>query len=174
MPAAVSHFPDSAVFPVLPGKTQVTLLEMKSRIIYCLQTSQRSGGIFLFYVALCAFFLASVVTTDYNLTTKERSEIMMTQRLTIRPSKDLRTHYAQISAEAKNNPVAITVNGKEDTVILEHSQFMEQQQLIEDLKSRLAVYAHLAQAADDVRLGRVQPAHEAFADIISELRGAAK
>ena len=99
---------------------------------------------------------------------------MMIQRLTIRPSKDLRTHYAQISAEAKNNPVAITVNGKEDTVILEHSQFMEQQQLIEDLKSRLAVYTHLAQAADDVRLGRVQPAHEAFADIISELRGAAE
>ncbi len=115
-----------------------------------------------------------VVKMDYNLTTNERGEIRMTQRLTIRPSKDLRTHYAQISAEAKNNPVAITVNGKEDTVILEHSQFMEQQQLIEDLKSRLAVYAHLAQAADDVRLGRVQPAHEAFADIISELRGAAE
>lgn len=38
----------------------------------------------------------------------------MTQRLTIRPSKDLRTHYAQISAEAKENPVAITVNGREE------------------------------------------------------------
>ncbi len=98
----------------------------------------------------------------------------LTTRLSIRPSKDLRTHYAQISAEAKRNPVAITVNGREDTVILEHRQFMEQQQLIEDLESRLAVYAHLAQAADDVRLGRVQPAHEAFADILSELRGAAE
>ena len=125
-------------------------------------------------ICLLYVFLTLVVIMDYNLTTKERSEIMMTQRLTIRPSKDLRTHYAQISAEAKNNPVAITVNGKEDTVILGHSQFMEQQQLIEDLKSRLAVYTHLAQAADDVRLGRVQPAHEAFADIISELRGAAE
>ena len=93
----------------------------------------------------------------------------MTQRLSIRPSKDLRTHYAQISAEAKENPVAITVNGKEDTVILEHNQFMEQQRLIEEMKSRLAVYAHLAQAADDVRLGRVQPAQEAFADILREL-----
>ena len=47
---------------------------------------------------------------------------------------------------------------------------MEQQQLIEELQSRLAVYAHLAQAADDVRLGRVQPAREAFADILDELR----
>ena len=95
---------------------------------------------------------------------------MMTQRLSIRPSKDLRTHYAQISAEAKENPVAITVNGREDTVILEHNQFMEQQRLIEEMKSRLAVYAHLAQAADDVRLGRIQPAQEAFADILRELR----
>ena len=94
----------------------------------------------------------------------------MTQRLSIRPSKDLRTHYAQISAEAKENPVAITVNGREDTVILEHNQFMEQQRLIEEMRSRLAVYSHLAQAADDVRLGRVQPAQEAFADILRELR----
>ncbi len=91
--------------------------------------------------------------------------------LSIRPSKDLRTHYAQISAETRQNPVAITVNGREDTVLMEHSQYMEQQQHIEELESRLAVYSHLAQAADDVRLGRVQPAHEAFAEIISELRG---
>ena len=98
---------------------------------------------------------------------------MIMQTLSIRPSKDLRTHYAQISAEAKKNPVAITVNGREDTVILEHSQFMEQQRRMEELESRLAVYAHLAQAADDVRLGRAQPAQEAFADILHELRGEA-
>ncbi len=97
----------------------------------------------------------------------------MTQRLSIRPSRDLRTHYAQIAAEAREHPVAITVNGREDTVLLEHAQFMEQQQLIEDLQDRLQVYAHLAQAADDVRLGRVQPAQEAFDDIINELRSAA-
>ena len=98
----------------------------------------------------------------------------MTPTISIRPSRDLRTHYAQISAEAKQNPVAITVNGREDTVILEHSQFMEQQRHIEELESRLAVYAHLAQAADDVRLGRVQPAREAFADIVNELRDGAQ
>ena len=94
----------------------------------------------------------------------------MTQKFSIRPSKDLRTHYAQISAEAKQNPVAITVNGREDTVILEHSQYMEQQQYIEDLENRLAVYTHLAQASDDVKLGRVQPAEDAFADIRKELK----
>lgn len=106
----------------------------------------------------------------YNMTTIREGMIYMTQRLSIRPSKDLRTHYAQISAEAKEHPVAITVNGREDTVILEHNQFMEQQRLIEEMRSRLAVYSHLAQAADDVRLGRVQPAQEAFADILRELR----
>ena len=104
------------------------------------------------------------------MTTIREGMIYMTQRLSIRPSKDLRTHYAQISAEAKENPVAITVNGREDTVILGHNQFMEQQRLIEEMRSRLAVYSHLAQAADDVRLGRVQPAQEAFADILRELR----
>ncbi len=108
------------------------------------------------------------------MTTRKKGDGFMTQRLSIRPSKDLRTNYARISAEAKENPVAITVNGREDTVILDHHQFMEQQRLIEELQSRLAVYAHLAQAADDVRLGRVQPAREAFADILRELRDDAK
>ena len=98
----------------------------------------------------------------------------MTQKLSIRPSKDLRTHYAQISAEAKLNPVAITVNGREDTVILDHGQYMEQQQMIEEMQGRLAIYAHLAQAADDVRLGRLQFAENAFDDILDELRAAEK
>ena len=98
----------------------------------------------------------------------------MTQRLSIRPSRDLRTHYAQVAEEAKKNPVAITVNGREDTVILAHNQYMEQQEKIEEMESRLAVYAHLAQAADDVKLGRVQPAREAFNDILRELRADAK
>ena len=118
-----------------------------------------------------SFPLDAVVRMVYYMTTIEREGSNMTQRLSIRPSKDLRTHYAQISAEARQNPVAITVNGREDTVIMEHSQFMAQRQRIEDLENRLAVYAHLAQAEDDVRLGRVQPAQDAFADILNELKG---
>ena len=94
----------------------------------------------------------------------------MTHRLYIRPAKNLRIHYSQISAEAKRNPVAITVNGREDTVILSHVQYMEQQRAMEEMQSRLSVYAHLAQAADDVKLGRIQPAQKAFADILQELR----
>ena len=64
-----------------------------------------------------------------------------------------------------------TVNGKEDTVILSHEAFFEQQEYIAQLESRLSVYAHLAQASDDVKLGRVQDMDDAFDDILSELDG---
>ena len=93
----------------------------------------------------------------------------MTNAISIRPSKDIRTNYAQISALTRSNPVAITVNGKEDTVLLSHEDFQDQQNNIAELEAKLAVYAHLAQAMDDVRLSRVQDADEAYDDIIAEL-----
>lgn len=89
--------------------------------------------------------------------------------LSIRPSKDLRTNYAQISILAKQNPVAITVNGKEDTVILCHDDYMQQQRYISELESRLALYAHLAQASEDIIHGRVQNTDDALDDILEEL-----
>ena len=93
----------------------------------------------------------------------------MNNTISIRPSKDIRTNYAQISSLTRQNPVAITVNGKEDTVLLSHEDFQDQQNYIAELEAKLAVYAHLAQAMDDVKLGRVQVADEAFDDIIAEL-----
>jgi len=93
----------------------------------------------------------------------------MNNSISIRPSKDIRTNYAQISALAKNNPVAITVNGKEDTVLLSHEEYQNQQNYISELEAKLAVYAHLAQAMDDIQLGRTQSADDAFDDIIGEL-----
>lgn len=93
----------------------------------------------------------------------------MNHGISIRPSKDIRTNYAQISALTRENPVAITVNGKEDTVLLSHEDFQEQQLYISELESKLAVYTHLAQAMDDVKLGRVQDADAAYDDIIGEL-----
>lgn len=93
----------------------------------------------------------------------------MNNSISIRPSKDIRTNYAQISALTRINPVAITVNGKEDTVLLSHEDYVDQQKYISELEAKLAVYAHLAQAMDDVKLGRVQDADEAFDDIIAEL-----
>ena len=40
--------------------------------------------------------------------------------ISIRPSRDLRNNYAQISLLAKKNPVAIIVNGREDTAVFCH------------------------------------------------------
>lgn len=89
--------------------------------------------------------------------------------ISIRPSKELRNNYNQISTLSRSNPVAITVNGKEDTVVVSHEDFVDQQQYISELEARLAVYAHLAQAMDDVKLGRTQAMEDAFDDILAEL-----
>ena len=93
----------------------------------------------------------------------------MSPSISIRPSKDIRTNYAQISALTRQNPVAITVNGKEDTVLLSHEDFQAQLHYISELEAKLSVYSHLAQAMDDIKLGRVQSADDAFADILGEL-----
>lgn len=93
----------------------------------------------------------------------------MSPNISIRPSKDIRTNYAQISALTRENPVAITVNGKEDTVLLSHEDFQDQLHYINELEAKLAVYAHLAQAMDDIKLGRVEAADNVFADILGEL-----
>ena len=93
----------------------------------------------------------------------------MNQSFSIRPSKDIRTNYAQISSLAKNNPVAITVNGKEDSVLMSHEDFLEQQKYISELEAKLAVYAHLAEAMDDVKLGRTQSADDTFAELLGDL-----
>lgn len=93
----------------------------------------------------------------------------MDRSLSIRPSKDIRTNYAQISALTRENPVAITVNGREDTVLLSHEDYQNQQRYISELEAKLALYAHLAQGMDDVQLGRVQDADDAVSDIITDL-----
>lgn len=94
----------------------------------------------------------------------------MSGAISIRPSKDLRTNYSLISELARQNPVAITVNGREDTVVLSHEDFIEQQSTIAELQAKLAVYYHLAQSQDDIKLGRVQPMDAAVVDIRSEIK----
>ena len=95
----------------------------------------------------------------------------MNSAISIRPSRDLRNNYAQIAALTRQNPVAITVNGREDTVVLSHEDFVQQQNRISELEARLAVYAHLAQSMDDIKLGRVQDINSAFDDVLAELDG---
>ena len=90
----------------------------------------------------------------------------MSGEISIRPSKDLRTNYAQIASLAHEHPVAITVNGREDTVLLSHKDFLEQQRTIAELNEKLALYAHLAEAQDDIKLGRVQPMSVAIEEVL--------
>ena len=59
----------------------------------------------------------------------------MNVAISIRPSRDLRSNYSQISSLARQNPVAITVNGKEDTVIMSHESFVGQQNYIAELEA---------------------------------------
>ncbi len=89
--------------------------------------------------------------------------------ISIRPSKDLRTNYGQISALTRQNPVAITVNGREDTVLMSHEDFLAQQAALQEMKERLELYAHLAQSEDDVRLGRVKSLDAAFDEIVKSI-----
>lgn len=93
----------------------------------------------------------------------------MNPSISIRPSKELRNNYNQISALSRSNPVAITVNAKRILSSCPMRISLHQQQYIRELEARLAVYAHLAQALDDVKLGRTQAMDEAFDDILGEL-----
>ena len=93
----------------------------------------------------------------------------MNGSLSIRPSKDIRNNYAQISALTRETPVAITVNGKEDTVLLSHEDYCEQKNYISELEAKLAFYAHLAQAMDDVKLGRTEDADDVFDAVLSDV-----
>ena len=65
----------------------------------------------------------------------------------------------------------LLINGKEDTVILSHNDYIEQQNYISDLEAKISMYNHLAQAQDDIKLGRVQNLDDAFNDILEELDG---
>lgn len=95
----------------------------------------------------------------------------MNNAISIRPSSELRNQYAQISKLTRENPVAITVNGHEDTVIMSHEDYIALQRRMSELEEKIALYAHLAQAADDIRLGRVTDADAAFDEILTELDG---
>lgn len=93
----------------------------------------------------------------------------MNGEISIRPSKDIRTNYAQVAALAHTRPVAITVNGREDTVLIGHADYLEQQRKIAEMQEKLDLYAHLAQAQDDIKLGRVYSASDVADDIIKDI-----
>lgn len=54
---------------------------------------------------------------------------------------------------------------------MSYDAYVEQQHSISELESRLSVYAHLAQALDDVKLCRTQKADSVFDELLRELEG---
>ena len=58
---------------------------------------------------------------------------------------------------------------KDIPVQLSHEEYQEQLLRISELEAKLSMYAHLAQAMDDIRLGRVQSADAVFDELLGEL-----
>ena len=83
---------------------------------------------------------------------------------TIRPSSDLRNKYPEISRLTRETrePVFITVNGREDTVLMGYAQYGR-------LNSELDLLRTLAEAQDDVDRGRISPIADTSSDIRKNL-----
>lgn len=95
----------------------------------------------------------------------------MSNTLAIRPSKELRTNYAEISRLCRQQPVAVTVNGKEDIVVQSHEDYMQVQIELSKLKAELEVFNVLAQAEDDIKLGRVRSLSDARCASLAKCNG---
>lgn len=84
----------------------------------------------------------------------------------IRPSSDLRNHYAEISraCRSERRPTIITVNGRGDTVLMgieEYNALMAERELL----------VSLAAAEHDVEEGRVAPMCQTLDALRAELAG---
>lgn len=86
----------------------------------------------------------------------------------VRPSSDLRNHYADVSREVREgrSPVIITVNGRGDTVLMGLADY-------ERLMGRLEVLEMLSEAEEDVRDGRVAPLQGTLDSLRAELAATA-
>ena len=82
----------------------------------------------------------------------------------IRPSADLRNHYAEIAKTCKESrqPVIITVNGRGDTVVLNLQDYRRMQAELELLRM-------LADSEADVAADRVAPVEDTFRDLRARL-----
>ena len=78
----------------------------------------------------------------------------------IRPSADLRNHYNEISKQCRETgeAVIITVNGRGDTVSLGYEEYKR-------LKARIELLEILAEADEDVRVGRIEPMENTFSEL---------
>ena len=80
------------------------------------------------------------------------------------PSSDLRNHYGDISKKCREErtPVVITVNGRGDTVLMNLTDYYNQQ-------AELELFHMLAEAEEDVKSGKIAPIQNTFDDLRAEL-----
>lgn len=91
---------------------------------------------------------------------------MQSVKESIRPSADLRNHYSDISRQCREGreAVIITVNGRGDTVSLNYDEYRR-------LIARLELLELLAEAEEDVIMGRTAPIQSSFDNIRNMLKG---
>ena len=82
----------------------------------------------------------------------------------IRPSSDLRNKYPELASMTRETgePIYITVNGHEDTVLMGHTQYGK-------MKSELELLSMLVEAQEDVNNGHTAPLQDTFNDIRNTL-----
>lgn len=82
----------------------------------------------------------------------------------IRPSSDLRNKYSEVSNQCKESkePIYITVNGREDTVLLSIAEFKR-------MKAELELLRMLSEAEEDVREGNVKNIEDVFTPLKKKL-----
>ncbi len=83
----------------------------------------------------------------------------------IRPSADLRNKYNELSklTREQRSPIAITVNGREDTILINHALYVQQMEELELLRD-------LAEAEQDFENGRFDTSENAINKLRSELK----
>ena len=79
----------------------------------------------------------------------------------IRPSADLRNHYKEISDICKqtNQPVYITVNGREDTAVVSYA-------LLDELYQTIKLLQEINEGLSDIKDGRLISLEEAKAKLL--------
>lgn len=84
----------------------------------------------------------------------------------VRPSSDLRNHYAEVSREVRETrvPTVLTVNGRSDTVIMGFEDYQR-------MMARFDLLNTLVDAEEDAAAHRVAPMNTSLAALRAELGG---
>ena len=67
----------------------------------------------------------------------------------IRPSKDLRNNYPEISKLCKERPVAITVNGRESLFVVSYEEYIQLVEKLEAMRKQKELVEKMVQAREN-------------------------